>query len=162
VALNLMEVKIDKPESVNVIIGQCHFIKSVEDLHEALITAVPGIQFGLAFTEASGPCLIRSSGSEPEMISLATTAAQRLACGHVFVIMLKNCFPINVMVAVRGCVEVCSIFAATANPLTVVVAENEQGRGVMGVIDGVLPKGVESPADVEARRGFLRKIGYKL
>ncbi len=160
-ALNLSEVVIEKPENVNVILGQSHFIKTVEDLYEGLIAAVPGIKFGLAFNEASGPCLVRVAGSDPEMIELARKNAERLACGHAFIIALQNAFPINVMHVVKNCAEVCNIYAATANPLTVVVAENASGRGIMGVIDGAKPKGCETPADAEARKGFLRKIGYK-
>jgi uncharacterized protein len=154
-------VKITKPADVNFILGQTHFIKSVEDLYEILVTAVPGIKFGLAFCEASGACLVRSDGTDEEMRSLALMNAQNLAAGHTFIVFLKNVYPVNVLNAVRNCPEVCSIFCATANPCQVVVAETEQGRGIMGVIDGFSPKGVEDEDGIQWRHDLLRKISYK-
>ncbi len=156
-------VTVYKPEECNVILGQSHFIKTVEDLHEALVSAVPGIRFGLAFCEASGACLIRSSGTDEALIALAVQNAQALAAGHVFIIVLgEGYYPLNVLKAVQATPEVCRIFCATANPLQVVIAQTEQGRGVMGVIDGTPPKGVEGPEDVRWRHDLLRTIGYKL
>ena len=155
-------VKIKKPDDVNVIIGQSHFIKTVEDIHEALVNAVPGIKFGLAFTESSGPRLIRYTGTDEEMMELAKENALNLGCGHIFVLFLRNAYPINVMRAIKEVPEVVGIFAATANPLEVIVAETENGRGVLGVVDGKPPLGVESEKDIEERKNFLRKIGYKL
>ncbi len=160
--MELLTVSIDKPADVNLILGQSHFIKTVEDLHEVLVGAVPGIEFGVAFCEASGPALVRYSGTSEEMTELAKRAALELSAGHVFVIFLKNVFPINVLNAVKAVPEVCRIFCATANPLQVIVAETEQGRGVLGVIDGVKTKGVESEQDVEERKALLRRFGYKL
>ncbi len=161
--MQLTTVKIEKPEAVNFILGQSHFIKTVEDLHEAMVNAVPGIRFGLAFCEASGKCLIRSTGTDPAMIELARANAQRLAAGHTFIIFLAEGFyPVNVLNAVKATPEVCRVFCATANPTEVIVAETEQGRGILGVIDGFAPKGLESDADVAWRRDFLRRIGYKL
>lgn len=155
-------VRVENPDALNVIVGQSHFIKTADDLHEALVGAVPGIRFGLAFCEASGPRLIRTSGTAQPLVDLATRAARVLGCGHVFVIFLDGTFPINVLGAIRQVPEVCRIFCATANPLEVVVAETEQGRGVLGVIDGQPPLGVEGADDVRARRELLRKFGYKL
>lgn len=161
--MQLTTVRIEKPETINVILGQSHFIKTVEDLHEALVGAVPGIRFGLAFCEASGKCLIRSSGTDPAMIELARGNAARIAAGHTFIIFLgEGFYPINVLNAVKATPEVCRVFCATANPTEVIVAETEQGRGVLGVIDGFSPKGLEDEADVAWRRDFLRRIGYKL
>lgn len=155
-------IAIEKPEAVNVIIGQSHFIKTVEDLHEALASAVPGIQFGLAFNEASGPCLVRWSGTSDAMIDLAKQAARNLAAGHVFVVFLENCYPVNVLQAVKNVPEVCRVFCATANPVQVIVAESPQGRGILGVIDGGAVKGIESEKDIADRKALLRKFGYKL
>ncbi len=155
-------VRIKKPEEVNLILGQSHFIKTGEDIYEALVTAVPGIKFGLAFCEASGPCLIRSEGTDSAMKKLAVTNAARIGCGHSFIIFLKDAFPINVLPAIKNVPEVCSIYCAGANPLEVVVARTEQGRGIMGVIDGLSPKGAEGKKEVECRRKFLRRLGYKL
>ncbi len=156
-------VAIDKPAEVNVILGQSHFIKTVEDLHEALVTAVPGIRFGLAFCEASGACLVRSSGTDDDLKAAAERNALSLGTGHAFIILLgEGFYPVNVLNAIKAVPEVCRIIAATANPLQVVVAETEQGRGIMGVIDGALPKGVEDAEGVAWRKGFLRTIGYKL
>lgn len=161
--MELQLVTIDKPEPINLILGQTHFIKSVEDIHEALVTAVPGIKFGLAFCEASGKCLIRWSGTDPEMTALARDNAQAIAAGHVFILFLgEGFYPINVLKAVQQVPEVCRIFCATANPVQVVVAETGQGRGVLGVIDGFLPQGIEEDEDIAWRKSFLRTIGYKL
>jgi len=160
--MQLLTVAIDKPDSANLILGQSHFIKTVEDLHEALVSTVPGIQFGLAFCESSGPALVRSSGTSPELIELARQNALALSAGHVFLILLGNAFPINVLNAVKMVPEVCRIFCATANPVEVILAETEQGRGVLGVVDGVKSKGLEGEADMRWRMDFVRKIGYKL
>lgn len=160
--MELKLVPIEKPEPVNVILGQSHFIKTVEDLHEALAGAVPGCQFGLAFNEASGPCLVRASGTSDAMIELAKKNALALAAGHAFLIFLENCYPLNVLNAVKDVPEVCRIFCATANPVQVIVAENEKGRGILGVIDGGAVHGIETDADVADRKAMLRKFGYKL
>jgi adenosine/AMP kinase len=160
-SMQLLTVHLEKPKSANVILGQSHFIKTVEDLHEALVTAVPGIQFGLAFCEASPPALVRSSGTSEELTALARKNALALSAGHVFIILLGNAFPINVLKAVQGVQEVCSIFCATANPVEVILAETELGRGVLGVVDGVASRGVESDKDVADRKAMLRKFGYK-
>ena len=155
-------VHLENPNGLNVILGQAHFIKTVEDLHEALVSAVPGVRFGVAFCESSGPRLVRTAGTDPALITLAARNAQAIGCGHVFLILLGNAYPINVLGAVRQVPEVCQIYCATANPLDVIVAETEQGRGILGVVDGQSPLGVEGPADVTARHDLLRKIGYKL
>ncbi len=160
--MDLQTVKIDNPDELNLILGQSHFIKTVEDLQEALITAVPGIEFGLAFCEASGPALVRAAGTSDELTDLAKANAMALSTGHVFIIFLGNAFPINVLNAIKSVPEVCRIYCATANPVEVVVAETEQGRGVLGVIDGVKTKGIETKADAEQRHAFLRQIGYKV
>jgi len=160
--MDLKIVKIDIPEGCNVILGQTHFIKTAEDLYEVIITAVPQAKFGIAFTEASGPCLIRKEGNDAELVDVCVKNLKELGAGHIFCILLKNAFPINVLNAIKNCPEVCNIYCATANPVEVIVAETEQGRGVMGVIDGFPPKGVEEDADREKRKEFLRKIGYKL
>jgi adenosine/AMP kinase len=161
--MQLISIPIDKPEAVNFILGQSHFIKTVEDLHEALVNAVPGIRFGLAFCEASGACLIRWSGTDEAMIALATRNAQAISAGHTFIIFLAEGFyPVNVLNSIKMVPEVCGIFCATANPTEVIVVESERGRGVLGVIDGQRPKGVEAAADVTWRKDLLRKIGYKL
>ncbi|MBI3091335.1 MAG: adenosine-specific kinase [Candidatus Tectomicrobia bacterium] len=160
--MELKVVSIEKPGDVNVIIGQSHFIKTVEDLHETLAGAMPGIRFGIAFCEASGPCLVRRSGNDDELVELARQAAQRIAAGHTFMIMLRHAFPVNVLNAVKMVPEVCGIFCATANPLQVIVAEHEGRRGILGVLDGEQPKGVEGEADVAARKQLLRTFGYKL
>lgn len=154
-------VDVEKPAELNVILGQTHFIKSVEDIYEALVTAVPGIKFGLAFCEASGDCLIRSDGTDPELVKLAEENAEKIGAGHSFIVFLRDCYPINVLNAIKSVPEVCCIFAATANPLEVVVVGKGGGRGIIGVVDGVKPKGVESEKDKKARKEFLRKIGYK-
>lgn len=161
--MQLTTVRIEKPEAINFILGQSHFIKTVEDLHEAMVSAVPGIRFGLAFCEASGKCLIRSTGTDPAMIELARANAQRIAAGHTFIVFLgEGFYPINVLNAVKATPEVCRVFCATANPTEVIVAETAQGRGVLGVIDGAAPRGLESESDVAWRKAFLRQIGYKL
>ena len=160
--MELSTVRIDKPEAVNFILGQTHFIKTVEDLHEALVGAVPGIRFGIGFCEASGKCLVRWSGTDPDMIGLAKKNAQAIGAGHSFVIFFgEGFFPLNVLNAVKLVPEVCSIFCATANPTEVIIAATERGRGILGVIDGSSPKGVEGEEDIAWRRGFLRQIGYK-
>jgi uncharacterized protein len=159
----LSVVQIEKPEAVNFILGQTHFIKSVEDIHEALVSAVPGIKFGLAFCEASGKCLVRWSGTEPAMLDLARKNALAIGAGHSFIVFLAEGFyPVNVLNTLKSVPEVCRIFCATANPTQVVIAETAQGRGIAGVIDGSAPKGVEGEADIAWRKDFLRKIGYKL
>ena len=161
--MQLLSVKIDKPEATNFILGQTHFIKTVEDVHEALVGAVPGIKFGLAFCEASGKCLVRLSGTDAAMVELAQKNALALGAGHSFIVFLGDgFFPVNVLNALKSVPEVCRIFCATANPTEVVIAQTEQGRGILGVIDGAAPLGVESDADVTWRKGFLRQIGYKL
>ncbi|MCJ7498409.1 MAG: adenosine-specific kinase [candidate division Zixibacteria bacterium] len=160
-----MEVKIYKlkvPEGTNVVLGQTHFIKTAEDLYEALVNSVPQIKFGLAFCEASGPCLVRSEGNEEELKKLAETSAFEIGAGHSFIIFIKSAFPINVLNAIKNCPEICNIFCATANPVEVIIAETELGRGVLGVIDGFKPKGIEKEEDKKHRKEFLRKIGYKL
>ena len=160
--MQLITVKIDKPESTNFILGQTHFIKSVEDIHEALVAAVPGIKFGLAFCDASGACLVRWSGTDGSLEELARRNAMALGAGHCFIVFLGDGFyPINVLNAIKMVPEVCRIFCATANPTEVVLAETEQGRGVLGVIDGRAPQGVENDEGIQWRRGLLRKIGYK-
>ena len=160
--MELSTIQIDKPDEINMILGQSHFIKTVEDLHEALTTCVGGIKFGLAFCEASGPCLVRASGTDPELTDLATRNAVNLAAGHTFIVLLRNAFPINVLNAVKNVPEVCHIFCATANPVEVIVAETEQGRGILGVVDGFKSKGIETDKDIEERKGLLRRFGYKL
>jgi len=160
--MELKVVKIDVPEGLNVILGATHFIKSVEDIYEAVANSVPGAKFAVAFCEASGKRLIRSEGNDEALISLAQKNAINLSCGHTFIVYLKDAYPVNVLEKIKNVYEVCSIFAATANPLQVIVAETEQGRGVLGVIDGFTSLGIESEEDKIERKGFLRKIGYKL
>lgn len=157
--MEMKSVAIEKPSDVNVIIGGTHFIKSVEDIYEAVVSSVPGVKFGLAFCEASGPCLIRCEGTDEEMVALAKKNALALSAGHTFVVFLKNAFPINVLNAIKNLSEVTTIFCATANPVEVIIAENERGRGILGVIDGGKSKGVET--DKKERHEFIRKIGYK-
>jgi len=154
-------VKVDSPADTNVIIGQAHFIKTAEDLYEAMVNAVPGAKFGLAFCEASGPRLVRVEGNDPELRSCAAKNAQRIGAGHSFVIVMRDCYPVNVLRSVKGVPEVCNIFCASANDLEVVVVSNERGRGIVGVIDGQPPLGVEKDDEVNERREFLRRIGYK-
>lgn len=160
--MEIKAVKIQKPEDVNIILGQSHFIKTVEDLHEAMVNAVPGIKFGLAFCEASGHCLVRHSGTDDELIELACTNAFNLSAGHCFIILLRNAFPINVMNSIRNVPEVCTIFCATQNPVDVIIAETDEGRGILGVIDGFKSKGIETDEDIRVRKDFIRRIGYKL
>ena len=160
--MNLTTVRIQKPEDVNLILGQSHFIRTIEDLHEAIVTSVPGAKFGVAFCESSGPRLIRHSGTDEKLEELAVKNLKEIGAGHVFLIMLGNLFPIHVLRAIRDVPEICRIFCATANPLEVVIAESPQGRGVVGVIDGQSPLGVEGPAEIAERKAFLRKIGLKL
>lgn len=159
--LELESVRMEFPADANIVVGQSHFIKTVEDLYEAVATTVPQARFGLAFNESSGPCLVRAEGNDEDLRAAAIRNAQALAAGHTFVLILRDAYPINVMGAIRRVPEVCSIFCATANPVEVIVARSPQGRGVLGVIDGSPPKGVEGPQDAAARRDFLRKIGYK-
>ncbi len=160
--MELSKVKVDIPEGCNIIVGQTHFIKTAEDLYEIIATTVPQAKFGVAFTEASGPCLIRTEGNDDGLIASCIRVLQSIGAGHVFCIFLKDAFPVNILTQIKNCPEVCRIFCATANPLEVVVATTEQGKGIVGVIDGFSPKGVETAADKSQRRGFLRKIGYKL
>ncbi len=159
--MELRNVKMELPVDCNIIIGQTHFIKSTEDLYEAIVGTVPGAKFGLAFCEASGPCLIRVDGNDDDLKKAAADNANKIGAGHVFVVLLRNAYPINVLNSIKDVHEVCTIFCATANPVDVIVVENELGRGVMGVIDGERPKGIETPKDEADRKAFLRKIGYK-
>jgi len=160
--LELEAVTIEKPENLNFILGQSHFIKTVEDVHEAVVQAVPGILFGLAFCEASGPRLVRKSGTDPEMIELAALNLLKIGAGHSFILFLKNAFPVNVLPVLRQVSEVCQIFCATANPVEVIIGSTGLGRGILGVIDGQAPLGVETEDDTLKRKEFLSKIGYKL
>lgn len=159
--LNFHAVPLAIPENANIILGQSHFIKTVDDLFEAMVNSAPGIKFGVAFNEASGPCLTRSDGTDAAMRKAAVEMATAVGAGHFFAIAMRDSFPINVLKAVQSTYEVCNIFCATANPVQVIVAETEQGRGVMGVIDGSSPQGIETEEDIEKRRGFLKMIGYK-
>jgi adenosine/AMP kinase len=161
--MELEIVTIEKPEAINFVLGQTHFIKTVEDVHEALVTSVPGIKFGLAFCEASGQCLIRWTGTDEAMVELAKSNASAIGAGHTFILFLgEGFYPVNVLNALKMVAEVCCIFCATANPTQVIVAETEQGRGVLGVVDGSSPQGTEGEADIAWRKRFLRTIGYKL
>lgn len=160
--MELKTVAVTLPEGSNVILGQTHFIKTIEDLYEIMVGTSAQVKFGIAFCEASGPCLIRTAGNDEALLAAAVHNAQAIAAGHSFIILLRDAFPINFLNAIKQCPEVCQIYCATANPLEVVVAESAQGRGILGVIDGFSPKGVEGPEDVRARQGFLRQIGYKL
>jgi adenosine/AMP kinase len=160
--MNLLSVRITKPDDLNFILGHSHFIKTVEDLYEAVVQTNPGMKFGLAFCEASGPCLVRSAGNDPSLIRLAQENAMALSAGHTFVIFLDKGFPVNILNAVKNVSEVCTVHCATANPTEVIVAETDQGRAVLGVVDGFRSKGIETPADEQQRKEFLRKIGYKL
>lgn len=159
--MQLSTVQIENPDALNVILGQSHFIKTIEDLHEALVNTVPGIQFGVAFCEASGHTLIRHSGTAPNLEALAIRNAQGIGAGHSFIVILRDAFPINVLPAIKRVPEVCHIFCATANPVQVIVAESEQGRGILGVIDGAAPSGVEDEDGIAWRKDLLRKFGYK-
>ncbi|MHB8843237.1 MAG: adenosine-specific kinase [Nitrospirota bacterium] len=159
--MDVTTVKVPIPEGCNIILGQTHFIKTAEDLYEIIAGAVPGARFGIAFTEASGPCLIRTEGNDEDLIRSSAAVLQSIGAGHVFCIFLRNAFPVNVLNQVKNCPEVCRVFCATANPLEVVVASSGQGKGILGVIDGSSPKGIENESDRGERRAFLRKIGYK-
>jgi len=160
--MELKIVKIEKPEDVNMILGQSHFIKTVEDVHEVMVTSVPGAKFGLAFCESSGACLVRASGTDEELLELAKQNALALSAGHSFIVFMRDAYPINVLNAIKNVPEVCRIFCATANPVEVVIAETEQGRGILGVIDGLRSKGIEGEEGIAWRKDFLRMIGYKL
>jgi hypothetical protein len=159
--MELETVQVEKPDDVNLILGQAHFIKTVEDIYEAVVTSVPGVEFGIAFCEASADRLIRSDGTDDELRGLAVKNAERIGAGHTFVILMRGAYPINLLPRIKSVPEVCGIFAATANALQVIVAKSEQGRGIVGVIDGESPKGVETEEQAEERKEFLRKIGYK-
>lgn len=160
--MEITVVKIEKPSEANLIIGQSHFIKTAEDLYEALMNSVPGIKFGIAFCESSGPCLIRSEGSDERLKKLAEKNALNIGSGHSFIVIMQNAYPLNVLKAIKEVPEVCSIYCATANNVEVIIAETEQGRSILGVVDGLKPKGIETGKDVKIRKEFLRKIGYKL
>ena len=159
--MELTTVEIENPESLNLVLGQSHFIKTVEDIHEVMVNTVPGAKFGLAFCEASDVCLVRCSGTDDELVTLAKNNAYALAAGHSFIVFMRDMFPLNVLNAIKAVPEVCRIFCATANPLQVVIAETDQGRGILGVIDGFRSKGIETDADVLKRKELLRVIGYK-
>lgn len=160
--MDIKAVPLTIPEGCNLILGQSHFIKTVEDLYEIMVGGVPQAKFGLAFSEASGPCLIRHAGNDDELRTIAVQNTEAIAAGHSFNILLRDAYPINVLNTLKLCQEVCTIYCATANPVEVIVAETEQGRGILGVVDGFSPKGIESPDDASARKTFLRQIGYKL
>lgn len=160
--MELKTVKITKPDDVNLILGQSHFIKTVEDLYETIVGTVPNAKFGLAFCESSGACLVRSEGNDPELKKLAEKNVFNIGAGHSFLIFLRNAFPINILNAIKHVPEVCRIYCATANPVEIIIAETEQGRGILGVIDGLKPKGIEKEADIKWRKDLLRKFGYKL
>ena len=161
--MQLKTVKIDKPEPINFILGQSHFIKTVEDMHESLVATVPGIKFGVAFCESSGPALVRFSGNDAPMIELAKRNALALSAGHSFIVFLgEGFYPINVLNTIKMLPEVCRIFCATANPVEVIIAETDLGRGILGIVDGVKTQGIENDADIQTRKDFLRTIGYKL
>jgi len=159
--MQINSIQLTIPDACNIIVGQSHFIKTVEDLYETIMTSCPHSDFGIAFCEASGPCLIRVEGNDEGLKSTSAENAMSIGAGHTFVVLLREAFPINVLNALKACSEVCHIVCATANPLEVIVAETDQGRGILGVVDGFSPKGVETDADVRTRRDFLRKIGYK-
>ncbi len=159
--MQIISEKINFPEGCNIIFGMSHFIKTVEDLYEVLINSMPTIKFGLAFNEASGPCLVRKEGTDSELMEIAVENQKRIGAGHSFLIILKDAFPINILQAIKGCREIVNIFCATANPVEVILSETEQGRGIMGVIDGFSPKGIEIDTDITNRKKFLRDIGYK-
>lgn len=160
--MNLTSVRINKPDDMNFIMGHAHFIKTVEDLYEAIVQTNPVMKFGVAFCEASGPCLVRSAGNDPALIRLAQDNAMALSAGHTFLIFLDKGFPVNILNAVKSVTEVCRVFCATANPTEVILAETDQGRAILGVVDGFRSKGIETEADAQQRKDFLRKIGYKL
>ena len=160
--MELLNVRLEIPEGANLILGHSHFIKTAEDIYEAVVNTVPGAKFAVAFNEASGPRLVRVESNDEELRTVAVANALAVGAGHLFVLLVRNAYPINLLCRIRDCFEVCSIFCATANPVEVIVGETQQGRGVLGVIDGSSPKGVEGPEDVRWRREFVRKIGYKL
>ena len=160
--MELKTVTIEKPSDMNFILGQSHFIKTVEDIHEAIVQTVPGMKFGVAFCESSGPALVRYSGNDQSLIELAQKNALALSCGHCFIVFMEGGFPLNILNTIKDVPEVCRVFCATANPVEVVVAETKQGRGILGVIDGMKSKGIETEADIKIRKDFLRRIGYKL
>jgi adenosine/AMP kinase len=159
--MDLNAVPLDIPAECNLVVGQAHFIKTVEDLAEIVVTGVPGARFGLAFCEASGPCLIRTEGNDPELVEAVVSSAERVAAGHAFFLLLRGAYPINLLNAVKQCPEVCQVFCATANPVQALVAQTDQGRGVLGVVDGASPRGLENDQAKQERRDFLRRIGYK-
>ena len=159
--MELKPVRVENPEALNFILGQTHFIKTVEDVYDALVTAVPGIKFGMAFCEASGPCLVRHTGTDDKLEDLAVKNAEAIGAGHSFIVFLRDSFPVNILPALRNVAEVCGIYCATANPTTVVVAEDETGRGIMGVIDGEQPKGIETGKDQADRKEMLQRFGYR-
>jgi adenosine/AMP kinase len=160
-SMDIKAVKIEKSEELNLILGHSHFIKTVEDIYETMVNTVPGAKFGLAFCESSGPCLVRYSGTDDNLVELAKKNAYTLSAGHSFILLMKDMFPINVLNAIKNVPEVCRIFCATANPVEVIIAETEQGRGIIGVIDGFKTKGIETETDIKERKDFLRAIGYK-
>jgi adenosine/AMP kinase len=160
--LEFKTVRIDPPKDGNIILGMAHFIKTVEDLYEALVNSVPNIKFGIGFCESSGPCLVRAEGNDVELKRLAAEKAFEIGCGHSYLVYIKNAYPLNVLDEIKKVPEVCAVFAATANPLEVIIAETEQGRGIIGVVDGLKSKGIETEENIKERREFLRKIGYKL
>lgn len=159
--MEIKTVKIKRPDDTNIILGQSHFIKTVEDLQEALVNSVPNIKFGIGFCESSGPCLVRSDGNDPALIKLAEENCFNLSCGHTFLVIMRNAYPINVLKTIKDVYEVCNIYCATANQVEVIIAETEMGRGILGVIDGEKSKGIETEKDKQERKTFLRKIGYK-
>ena len=159
--MELKAIRLEVPDGGNIIVGQTHFIKTVEDIYEAIVTAVPQMKFGIAFNEASGPCLTRVDGNDEDLKAVATRNASAVGAGHIFVVAMRDGFPINILGRIKDAPEVCSIYCATANPVEVIIAETAQGRGVLGVVDGFQPKGVEQEEDAAFRRDFLRKIGYK-
>jgi uncharacterized protein len=162
IAMETGIVKIEKPAEANIIIGQAHFIKTLEDIYEAMVNSVPGIKFGIGFCESSGACLVRSEGTDPELKALAEKNAFAIGAGHIFIVLMRDAYPINVLRAIKDVPEVCSIYCATSNPVEVIVAGTEQGRGILGVIDGERPKGLEGAPDIKWRKGLLREIGYKI
>ncbi len=159
--MEIKTVKLENPEALNLILGQSHFIKTVEDVHEAMVNAVPGAKFGVAFCEASDVCLVRYSGTDDALVELAKKNAYALSAGHCFIVFMRDIFPINVLGAIKNVPEVCRIFCATANPVEVMIGETDQGRGILGVIDGFTSRGIEKETDIQARKGMLRAIGYK-
>jgi len=160
--MNITAVPIDKPADMNFVLGHAHFIKTVDDLYEAIVQTNPAMKFGIAFCEASGPALVRSAGNDRSLVAIAEKNAMAIGAGHAFLIFMQGGFPVNILNAVKAVTEVCTVFCATSNPAEVILAETDQGRGILGVVDGVRTKGVETPADVTVRREFLRTIGYKL